>query len=186
MDSLYVCLFSNGHIKVGRSNEPEIRIRQHADRVACMGVSLVESDRYACEDQVVGREAWLIEQCAAAANERFQNEWFSGLNFSFICALAAKAARMDLPQDLRGVEDSFGMRLKGARLAAGLTQAALGECDGVGALKASISSWESGRYEPNLSQLRAICERLNVSADELLGLSQASAARKPKNESEKI
>lgn len=31
---LYVCHFSNGHIKVGRSVHPKSRIASHADRVA--------------------------------------------------------------------------------------------------------------------------------------------------------
>jgi len=34
MEYLYVCHFSNGHIKVGRSIHPKSRIASHADRVA--------------------------------------------------------------------------------------------------------------------------------------------------------
>ncbi len=34
MEYLYVCHFSNGHIKVGRSIDPRARIAAHADRVA--------------------------------------------------------------------------------------------------------------------------------------------------------
>jgi len=42
MDNLYVCHFSNGHIKVGRSVDPMARIAAHADRVGCLGIELVE------------------------------------------------------------------------------------------------------------------------------------------------
>lgn len=42
MEYLYVCHFSNGHIKVGRSIDPRARIAAHADRVACMGVEFVD------------------------------------------------------------------------------------------------------------------------------------------------
>ena len=34
MSHLYVCHFSSGHIKVGRSIDPVARVAQHADRVA--------------------------------------------------------------------------------------------------------------------------------------------------------
>ena len=33
MSSLYVCLFSNGHLKVGRSVNALARISQHEERV---------------------------------------------------------------------------------------------------------------------------------------------------------
>ncbi len=36
MISLYVCLFSNGHLKVGRSVNALARISQHEERVSCL------------------------------------------------------------------------------------------------------------------------------------------------------
>ena len=40
MSFLYVCLFSNGHLKVGRSVNALARISQHEERVSCLGVEL--------------------------------------------------------------------------------------------------------------------------------------------------
>ena len=42
MSFLYVCLFSNGHLKVGRSVNALARISQHEERVSCLGVELVD------------------------------------------------------------------------------------------------------------------------------------------------
>lgn len=61
----------------------------------------------------------------------------------------------------------FKERLKQAREAAELTGTALGAKLAVS--KATISHWENGRYEPNLAQLTALCDQLEVSADWLLG-----------------
>ena len=36
MSALYVCLFSNGHLKVGRSVNALARISQHEERVSCL------------------------------------------------------------------------------------------------------------------------------------------------------
>lgn len=71
-------------------------------------------------------------------------------------------------------ESTFGSRLAEARRNAGLTQAQLGE--GLGPdkrdlQKATVSSWEVGASQPNAAQLVKLCERLNVSADYLLGVS---------------
>jgi hypothetical protein len=176
MESLYVCLFSNGHVKVGRSIDADSRIAQHADRVACLGVEL--SDRFTvdCERNVAQREALLIAKCAESAERRFQSEWFSGLDFLCVCEWAQEIAAMSLEQP-RAEEDSFGSRLRKARMAAGLTQAELGKgaaFDGGDVLKAAISTWENGRNFPNVMQLRILCERLNVSADHLIGLKQSA------------
>lgn len=97
MESLYVCLFSNGHIKVGRSGDYSTRIKQHADRVACLGVSL--TDYFVTQEvaEAERRERDLIDRCAAAAAARFQCEWFSGLNFTDVSLWAVEASRRDLP-----------------------------------------------------------------------------------------
>lgn len=174
MDSLYVCLFSNGHVKVGRSTDADSRIAQHADRVACLGVEL--SDRFTvdCERNVSQREAILIAKCAEAAERRFQSEWFCGLDFLAVCEWAQEIAAMNLDQP-RAEDDSFGTRLRNARIAAGMNQTELGRGAAFGGgdvLKACISTWETGRNFPNVTQLRVLCERLNVSADYLIGVTQ--------------
>lgn len=172
MESLYVCLFSNGHIKVGRSINPESRIASHAERVACMGVELIDWSTYDAEE-AERRELILIDLCAAFPGAtRFKSEWFSGLEFGTVCEWARITSSRELsPQD--SPDSAFGRRLREARCAAGLTQSDLGEglaTDGGDLLKAAISAWELGRCSPNVQQLTLICRRLNVSADKLLGL----------------
>jgi transcriptional regulator with XRE-family HTH domain len=60
----------------------------------------------------------------------------------------------------------FTQRLREARDAKALTGTELGRRLAV--TKASVSHWENGRYEPNLDQLKALCDELAVSADWLL------------------
>jgi transcriptional regulator with XRE-family HTH domain len=61
---------------------------------------------------------------------------------------------------------SFQDRLKEARKAKGLTLEALGGL--LEASKQTLSSWENGRYEPNLEQLGKLCEILGCTADWLI------------------
>jgi DNA-binding transcriptional regulator YdaS (Cro superfamily) len=91
-DFLYVCQFSNGHIKVGRSIDPQSRIAQHADRVSCMGVEMVEHFIAECVCPAYEREQALISQCADAASRRFKSEWFDGLDYPTVCEWATHAA----------------------------------------------------------------------------------------------
>lgn len=94
MTHLYVCHFSSGHIKVGRSTKPEARIRSHADRVSCLNVTLIESRIFECAGCVVQSERVLIDRCAAVAGATIKNEWFEGLDFGTACDMAAEAARL--------------------------------------------------------------------------------------------
>ena len=170
-ESLYVCHFSNGHIKVGRSIDPMARIATHADRVACMGVLLVEHFIVECVGPSVPAETALINHCTSATARRFQNEWFADLDFGEVCEAASMYAKQQFHKEPR--QTSFGARITAARKAAGLTQAQLGEglgIDGADMTKATVSGYEVGRNLPNVEQLRLICLRLNVSADSLLGI----------------
>lgn len=92
MESLYVCRFSNGLIKVGRSIDPESRIASHADRVACMGVELCERFTIGCAGHAQPAEKDLIACCAGMAAQRFKSEWFAGLAFEDVCAWATRFA----------------------------------------------------------------------------------------------
>jgi transcriptional regulator with XRE-family HTH domain len=58
----------------------------------------------------------------------------------------------------------FGGRLRELREAAGLTQQQL--ADKVGCKWLAVSRWERGVREPGWGQVLAICEALDVSADE--------------------
>lgn len=92
---LYVCHFSNGHIKVGRSISPKSRIAQHADRVACIGVELVEHHIVECVGHSAPAEAALIERCAELASRRNKNEWFEGLEYTDVCQIADETSVKD-------------------------------------------------------------------------------------------
>lgn len=61
---------------------------------------------------------------------------------------------------------SFAVRLRQARLAAGLTQEQLGF--EVNVTKASISAWENGRETPSFKTLSALSKALGQSLDALV------------------
>ena len=170
MEYLYVCHFSNGHIKVGRSIDPVSRIASHVDRVGCMGVELIEHCTFECAGLSVPGELILINRCVDACDRRYKNEWFTGLDYLQVCEWANDAAA-HIPTTQEPSKETFGTRLTAARRAKGLTQAQLGQgmgTDGVSINKAAISGWELDNYLPNVRQLRLICERLGVSADSLI------------------
>ena len=95
MNYLYVCLFSNGHIKVGRSINPLARIASHEDRVSCLGVELVEHRIFECVGHVVPAEAELIRRCGEVASKTNKNEWFEGLDFLLSCEFADEISRLN-------------------------------------------------------------------------------------------
>lgn len=96
MEYLYVCLFSNGHIKVGRSTDPSARIAAHADRVACLGVELADQFTIFCVGAASSAEALLINRCRDRASQRNHNEWFVGLMFQEVCDWAKDCALLPL------------------------------------------------------------------------------------------
>lgn len=89
---LYVCHFSNGLIKVGRSIDPVSRIAQHAERVSCMGVELIEHHTALCVGHVIPSEGALIQKCSDIAEKKFKNEWFRGVDYLTACEFATEAA----------------------------------------------------------------------------------------------
>lgn len=64
--------------------------------------------------------------------------------------------------------DIFAVRLREQRLEKGLKQKQLAEA--VGTTDDSIYSWEKGRSQPSVEQIRLLCKCLNISADYLIGL----------------
>lgn len=82
---LYVCLFDNGHIKVGRTSKPEMRISQHAKRLACIGIELVASFVAECKTSISDSEIALIKKCKKASSKQHLNEWFVGLDYKTVC-----------------------------------------------------------------------------------------------------
>jgi transcriptional regulator with XRE-family HTH domain len=74
----------------------------------------------------------------------------------------------DVAVDRGGWEKELGVRLREARVGAGLSQEAL-------ALRlhqhtCAISFWETGRRVPSVKNFRMLCEALGLSSDLALGL----------------
>lgn len=82
---LYVCLFDNGHIKVGRTCRPDRRINQHAKRLACVGIGLTSHFVAGCKGSIAQAESVLIQKCCESASKQHLNEWFVGLDYSMVC-----------------------------------------------------------------------------------------------------
>lgn len=146
MTHLYVCVFSSGHIKVGRSIDPRSRIAQHAERVACIGVELVDHRSFVCVGSVVAAEAELILRCSNQCDQRLKSEWFSGLAFDAVCAWAGEIANSLC-----------------TAAAAEPLQKAIDLCGGVGKLAAAIgvgqsviSNWRARCTVPSASYCVAI------------------------------
>lgn len=158
MDSLYVVLFTNGHIKVGRSTDPESRIAAHVDRVACMGVSLDVSYAIECANSSEQRERLLIDRCASVAKERFQSEWFAGLNFTDVCEWALDASE----RAIAAVAPGRWSLLIGELRAAGWTHADLARECKCGA--ATISRIALGQQEEPMYSVGETLESLRAAS----------------------
>lgn len=63
---------------------------------------------------------------------------------------------------------TFGQKLKAARVAMGFSQQEAAQALGVD--KTTYSGYETGRRQPDLARLRRLCQLLESSADQLLGL----------------
>ena len=139
MNYLYVCHFSNGHIKVGRSINPMARIASHEDRVSCLGVELVEHRIFECVGHVVPAEAELIRRCGEAASKTNKNEWFEGLDFLEACDLAHVAASLHFEDPIASDVPVGGiLKAKAIDLLGGSIGAASKE---IGVSYQAISKW---------------------------------------------
>ena len=65
--------------------------------------------------------------------------------------------------------EHFNENLKAARERKNMTQKEV--ADNIGVAKSTYSLYESGNREPNVQIIKKIADTLNVSADDLLGLS---------------
>lgn len=92
MDHLYVCHFDGGHIKVGRSTDPQSRIASHAQRVSCVGIEIIEGRVFPCIAEAVAPETALIKRCRETAEKNHVGEWFLGLDFELVCKWAHEFA----------------------------------------------------------------------------------------------
>ncbi|WP_294636596.1 GIY-YIG nuclease family protein [uncultured Aquabacterium sp.] len=81
---LYAIKFSTGLVKVGRAGNPEWRIRDHAKRLQCAGITVSASEFAECVGDLVAAEAALIRRCTDASGTKHLNEWFEGLDFDAV------------------------------------------------------------------------------------------------------
>jgi transcriptional regulator with XRE-family HTH domain len=139
VESLYVCKFSNGQVKVGRSIDPLSRIASHVERVSCVGVELEKSHVVLCVGNVINAEAQLIASCESASESRFGNEWFVGLDYDRACELASFYANSATEIEADG---SWKQYLKQI-LVCGYTQRRI--ADEIGCSQPSIAQIASGR-----------------------------------------
>ena len=92
MAGLYVCEFSDGTVKVGRSTRPAKRVVQHKSSASRFGLSLERHHAVECVAPAAEAERALIEQCCSASASQRGREWFYGLQFDTVCAWADAAA----------------------------------------------------------------------------------------------
>lgn len=133
MESLYVCHFSNGHIKVGRSIYAKSRIASHADRVACIGIELIEHHIVECVSHSAPAEAALISRCAEVATKRNKSEWFVGLNFLDVCDWADECASSTYDRPAININLDIAIKVEGG--VANLAQK-------LGVSQNAISNWK--------------------------------------------
>lgn len=84
---IYAILFSNGMVKVGKTSNVERRIAQHAERVICIGVTIVKTFVRDCggDGSASSVERKVIKWCQKMCDHRFSKEWFSGVGFDELC-----------------------------------------------------------------------------------------------------
>jgi hypothetical protein len=141
MHYLYVCHFSNGHIKVGRSINPMARIASHQDRVSCLGIELVEHQIFECVGHVIQAEAELIRRCSEFARKTNKAEWFEGLDFLDACEFANAASRFSFVEP--AVERGMWAQILDDLKSAGKTQMQIAKA--CGCSQASISELSIGK-----------------------------------------
>lgn len=160
MSHLYVCHFSSGHIKVGRSIDPVARVAQHADRVACVGIELVEYRTFECADDVFMAEAALIERCDTECTRRLKSEWFEGLTFESACEWACGCAKTDFQ-----AAHKTGIQIAVDKFDGSPSK--LAEACGNGILRQHVEHWRkagrvSAEHTPVVSAASGVpCELLN-------------------------
>lgn len=120
-------------IKIGRAQDPERRIAQHAERGEVFGVRIVRQHIAACAGDALAAEANLIERCASQAIERRAFEWFVGLGFEWVREQTDLAAA-----------DVYPERTSAARaIQAAGSQTELARR--IGVTKQFVSHWATGR-----------------------------------------
>lgn len=89
--SLYLCLFSQGTIKIGMGADAAARLASHRSAGVVFGITVVRTDIIPCE---LPRKAekLLIEWCVKNSTECNGREWFNGVDYDACLAAAQTAA----------------------------------------------------------------------------------------------
>jgi hypothetical protein len=91
---VYICLFSEGTIKVGRSDSSlQSRLTSHTATADIFNISMVTHKAFACVDSRVTEKA-LIKWCESNCSRSSGREWFSGISFNECVANAELFATM--------------------------------------------------------------------------------------------
>lgn len=100
---IYVIAFDDGTLKVGRSQDAEIRLRTHGQTAKGFGLSV--ADKWSSPEHVgwVENEGALKALAEELGGVRRSDEWFTGVDFG---ELVAKAAALEFPQSSRRGEAS--------------------------------------------------------------------------------
>lgn len=169
MEYLYVCHFSNGHIKVGRSIDPQSRIAAHAERVSCVGIELIEHQIFECVGNYVAAERALIGWCRDNCEVNNKNEWFVGLAFDATAKVATECAALEQERQQKADLSGVPIYMDGGQVnwpvvidrlvKIGFTQQELAqECN---TRQSTISDLFNGRTaEPNYSRGRKLLDML--------------------------
>lgn len=88
MSGIYVLEFSDGTLKVGRSNNCAHRIETHRKNAATFGIKVEQQWTSKAHVNTHDTEAALVAYCHQRAKETIRVEWFHGLEFSKVVAHA--------------------------------------------------------------------------------------------------
>lgn len=92
---LYLCLFSNGTLKVGRAGNIEGRLKTHAATAECFGIEVQRTASLPFFNPTRA-EKTLIDWCSNKAKGRTSREWFTGISFDECLAYLSDLQSCDM------------------------------------------------------------------------------------------
>lgn len=89
--SLYVIEFDNGTVKVGRSTQPTVRIRQHGANADVFGIAISQTWTSDPVGNLTETEAAALDAVRPLARRVVKSEWLQGVSFDTAVKLVAIA-----------------------------------------------------------------------------------------------
>lgn len=155
---IYICLFDEGTLKVGRATDFNNRFSSHRSAGERFGIKMLRAARFMCVDQQKA-ESDLIKWCQARCTSQGGREWFKGISFDDCYAIAEEihAAQIGphLVADSKSEADSLFERV----MAVG--RGRLPEAYAVGR-KNLLSNEVFAPMVPELDALHLRCERIRL------------------------